>query len=553
MTKTNILIVGAGPTGLVCALTLALNGIPVRVIDKLDNLLVGQRGATIMPRTLELYHFLGILEDVTHLGNVAPQIKQFDGAGGSKVFPMFPIAAPTPAIPEPLVYFLGQDATCRILRDALKKLGVEVEMSATPSSLDQYDSGVRATIVRKHEGRSIEEIIEAGYVVGADGAKGVVRKLVGLSFMGESRESTGFLSGDLEVHGLDNTYWHSWGVPPNDQVMLRPTDRVKENVWFLIASGPNLDRDRGVSDFEYAKQFIRQVSKQPHMDIRSPYVGLSNWKPNIRMVETFQKERIFIAGDAAHVHSPTGGQGMNSSIMDAVNLGWKLSLACKHLAHPLLLETYTEERRPVIQDMLFYTTAILNNTFDKQRKTVESPWTRPASLSMLGVHYRWSSIVEGSQEVWPGEDADYQQQPHSDGAVDHLHAGDRAPDAPNVIDARTGDSRRLFDLYKVSRHTVLIFSDQRDQVASLVERIRLYPDATVTSVVIYAYEASIEVPDTTGADIVLHDKSGHAYRGYGVIAGEPVHLAIVRPDGIIGGLARDLEGLSLYFSRIFTA
>ncbi|THH13817.1 hypothetical protein EW146_g6442 [Bondarzewia mesenterica] len=142
-TLSDVLIVGSGPTGLVCALTLAQNGVPVRIIEKLSDYPAGQRGAGIMPRTLEIYDFLGLLGDVKAAGGPIPEILQYNAEGQpEKVFSIQPYCEPTPAIPEHNIYMLGQDAACRILRTHLKKYNIQVELSTELVSFEQHDDHV---------------------------------------------------------------------------------------------------------------------------------------------------------------------------------------------------------------------------------------------------------------------------------------------------------------------------------------------------------------------------------------------------------------------------
>ncbi|KAI0039056.1 hypothetical protein FA95DRAFT_1103746 [Auriscalpium vulgare] len=545
--SATVLIVGSGPTGLVCALTLAQNGVSVRVIEKLPHFPNGQRGSAIMPRTLDLYQFLGVLDDVNRVAFMAPPMKQYDSDGGATVFPMFTPALPSPAVPEPGMVFLGQAAACGILRERLKKFNVDVELGVRLTSLEQDAAGVTVKVTRGQGDLAVEETLQAQYVVGADGARGVVRKLLGFSMLGETLQSKGLLIGDMEVKGLDNAYWHTWGMPPNDNVTLRPTERKSENIFSLIATGATLDRTKAAQDFQYYRHFVREVTKDPNLEI-GEIEFLADWKPNIRMAEALQKERVFIAGDAAHVHSPTGGQGMNSSIMDAVNLGWKLALVSKNLAKTSLLGTYAEERLPVIKDMLFHSTALLKNTLDADRKSTANPWLRPDALLMLGVHYRWSSLVLDQRQAGKVEEA---INTYGSSIVSSIRAGDRAPDAPGLVNIRTGDICRLFDVYKVTYHTVLIFIDQAEDAGPALNTIARYPVGRIYSVVIYP-SSTAGIVDVPGADLAVHDHDHHACVGYGVPSGaETKDLVIVRPDGFVGALVSGDVGVESYFHNIY--
>ncbi|KAI0056058.1 hypothetical protein BV25DRAFT_1980634 [Artomyces pyxidatus] len=546
MTRTNdidVLVVGSGPTGLICALTLAQNGVSVRVVEKLEAFLQGQRGAAIVARTQELYHFLGVIEDIRREGNPCWDLKQYDGDGKIlKTYPFFPKSDPTPAVPEPDALMLGQDAHCDILRKHLHGYNVDVETSTAMVAFEQDEQGVSSRLVKKCEGTDKVEFVRAKYVVGADGAKD-------LPFLGESRDIMRFIVADIEVYGLENDdYWHSWGEPPNDQVVIRPTNRAREHKYFLWCSGPNLDHNRALEDSSYLRNFIYSVTKHPKLKV-GEFESLSEWRPNIRMTETFSRGRVFLVGDAAHVHSPMGGQGMNSGVMDSVNIGWKLSLVCKGVAPPSLLDTYSEERVPFVKQLLEQTTALLNNAFDRKRKADDSPWGRPISMNQLGVHYRWSSIVCDERVV--GGSGFVQASAYRTEYTDQLLGGDRAPDAPGLVDCRTGALTRLFDVFKPTHHTVVIFSDGQDYAQAIIA-LGSYPQGLVRSVVIRPRSSSA-LCDVDGVDLVVRDRDGHAYAAYvAEVPLVPMTIAIVRPDGVVGALVGGDAGIEKYFSTIFT-
>ncbi|KAA1469142.1 hypothetical protein DENSPDRAFT_848696 [Dentipellis sp. KUC8613] len=560
LSNVDVLVVGAGPTGLVTALTLAKNGVSVRIIDKLSQYALGQRGAGIMPRTLEVYHFLGVLKDVMRMGVSKLNMKAWKDGKPSKTLAMTVALEPTPTFPERRTCQLGQDAACSILREHLKVHGAHVELATELVHFEQGESSVTATVVKRQDGNEIEDTIKAKYVVGADGAKGVVRKLLDLTFLGETRDGVNILIGDAEVQGVDQDCWNRFGEGPSDIAIFRPTNRFAEDIYFFLVYGPNIDYDRAVEDHDYFRQFIYNIANLPELKI-GKIETISNYRPSIRLVNGFRKGRVFIAGasaDAAHVHSVTGAQGMNSSIMDAFNLSWKLALAIKGLASPSLLDSYETERLPVIKEMLQRTTSILNRTFVTENgksmpaapkdNDAESPWTRPTQLNQLGVDYRWSPIIV--DEVVNGlelKDKDEAKVLTASTYVveegGRLHAGDRAPDSPGLVDLKTGGTMRLFNIFGPDHHTLLVFTN--GDAASDLGPLARIPKGLVCTVVLRSQDAGAPADVAAGVDLVLQDKEGHAYSAY------DARVVVVRPDGVVGALLGGAEGVEKYMRGVF--
>ncbi|KAI0321902.1 FAD binding domain-containing protein [Amylostereum chailletii] len=543
--SVDVLVAGAGPTGLVAAISLVQHGVRVRIIDKLPHYFRGQRGAGIVPRVLEHYGLLGVLDDVKRDAlPFLPFMQYNDNGKPERTFEMSARIDATPDVPMPNSVMLGQDRACAILRDHLRTHGVEVELATELLDLEQDESGVTASVGKA--GAEERESIRVKYVVGADGAKGNSRRLLGVKLLGDAEYAGRMVIGDVEVHGLDREHWHKFGNQPGNVVTFRPTDRsAKENVYFFAGVGPDFDFARAVDDHDYLRQFVSTVAN--NSDIKLGRIeNVADWKPNVRMVDAFRVGRVFLAGDAAHIHSPTGGQGMNSSVMDAMNLGWKLSLVCKGLALPSLLDSYNEERLPVIQKMLQITTKLLVQTFNPSGSDApDSAWKRPASFRQLGVHCRWSSVVVdefGSEgEEGPAATASTYV---SGGRV---HAGDRAPDAPALVNVKTGVTTTLFKTFGSTYHTVLTFGSVDAGVVSAKYR------ATGVRIIVLLPKAAESLQENVAPDgsdvIVLRDNENHAYSAYN--AGEEPKIAIVRPDGVVGGLVKGKEGVDAYFSRVF--
>ncbi|OBZ66925.1 Pentachlorophenol 4-monooxygenase [Grifola frondosa] len=552
--ETPVLISGAGPSGLVAALTLVKNGVPVRIItNDPEHRAVGQRGAG--PRTLEYYNLLGILPDVLNGGASRRFIRIYKLPGGVeplKTFEMAPHVDPTPAIPYPNAVLIGQDHSEAILRSHLAKYGCHVELGTELRTLEQFPDHVLAHVVKTDGGVERTETIRCRWLIGADGARGVVRKQLGLSFLGETREGQRILFGDVDVQGLDRDHWHIWGDAATAIVVLRPTE-YDDNSFAIVTGSKDVDNQTLLKDREALIRLIHSTTNRDDLVI-GEFRSMSDFRPNIRMVDRFGAGRGFVVGDAAHTHSPTGGQGLNSSVQDAVNLSWKLALVEKGIAAPSLLETYTEERLPVIAEMLEKTTELLNKTM---RAGDLSAWDRRSgALDQLGVNCRWSSIVVDER----ASDTDEKNKPsdaYGTAGSTEVRAGDRAPDAPGLVVLRGADSTEetgaqtsLFQTFGISYHTVLLFTTDANVAKAASDILAGYPAGTTRCVVMLPAGAS-QFPVISGGSVLI-DQEGHAHVGYNVASGTST-IVIVRPDGTVGGVVLGVEGLRRYFKSIFSA
>ncbi|KAG2362732.1 FAD binding domain-containing protein [Suillus spraguei] len=536
-----VLIVGAGPVGLVAALTLLQNGISVRIIDKDPHHRIGQRGAGIWPRSLELYNFLDVKE-VNSLGRTAPPLRSYKPGTLEplRVSSIVPPMKDTPAIPFHTPKLMGQQLLDVILRRHLEKFSCSVEMGTELRSFEQSGEGVTATLTKN----GITETFDTKWIIGADGAKGVVRKQLGLTFLGETRDDVRMVTGDVCLTGvdLDRVHWHRFGNFNERGLSLRPTDEVGEDGWQFFLYGHELDMTKIAESEELVFETIASII--PTEITFSKVAWMSDFRANIRMVNKFGEGRVFVAGDAAHIHSPTGGQGLNSGVQDAFNLGWKLALVQKGFADKSLLETYSAERLPVISEMLGVTTSIL----DKATSSGDPTLGRSPVLFMLGINYRFSTIVldEFVNSV--------ERKPiNAYGVLDEecLEAGDRAPDAPNMLQVGSAvpDVTTLFGLYRPWHHTVLVFAPSLAGAIPILGALEAYDKSVVRSAVVVPSSASV-TPVASPADHVLVDREGYSYSAYLVEASQ-TKVFVIRPDGVIGAIVQGAEGMKKYFSKIF--
>ncbi|MEU2868422.1 FAD-dependent monooxygenase [Streptomyces olivoreticuli] len=493
MTTTAVLIVGAGPTGLTLACTLARAGVPVRIIDKSPAFHDGSRGKGLNQRSREVLADLGMGEEFTAAGNPRLVFRKYrDGVAVADHAPQEG-AAPAPDVPYATGLWIPQWRTEEILRAKLASYGVRVELGSEVAEFTQDQAGVAVTLA---DGRRVE----ASYLVGCDGARGMVRKALGVAFDGAAEPELA-LVGDVEVEGgLDRGYWHQW-IDEGGAVLLCPLPGTPR---WQLQSSPEPDSEGG-----YAKPSLEVFQRQLDRHARIPGLRLTNpgwlstYRVNVRLAERFRVGRVFLAGDAAHIHSIAGGLGMNTGIQDGYNLGWKLALVVSGAAGEGLLDTYEEERLPVAAWTLKITNERLRAVREGVRKAgVGTEAGFSSDLTTLGVGYGWSSLAWGGPE-----------------------AGERAPDAP-CRDALTGAPVRLFEVFAGPRFTLLGFGPE--SAAALARVSAACGELVRTSLV-----------DGGGAG--LADAEGHAWRAYGMAGREgggadgPGRagrggLVLVRPD-----------------------
>ncbi|KII92346.1 hypothetical protein PLICRDRAFT_50734 [Plicaturopsis crispa FD-325 SS-3] len=545
-----VLIVGAGPTGLVSALILAQHNLPVRIIDKSPTHFIGQRGAGIQPRTLEAYSVLGVLPQILNAAGPVLPMRQYALPGGREVVGTWRMSEPvesTAAVPYSSSVILGQDRAMKILREKLAEYGVHVELGVALSELTQDAENVSVQLVKTTpDGSEVPETATFRWVVGADGGKGAVRKQLGIPFLGETQDAH-VLIGEVRMTGMDHQHWHMWR-DAQTMVALRPTERVAEDDMFaFILSGEHVDYDECAADPAALWAALTALTGRADWTLKE-VVCAAVWRPNVRMAEAFQEGRVFLAGDAAHIHSPTGGQGMNSSVLDAMNLGWKLALVAKGLAPPSLLETYSDERMPVIAQMLDLTSALLQGVLSGPPSDA-APWRRGARLRQLGVNCRWSKIVVDADapevEVEELKKQAYGGQ-EEDEAKGRVRAGEGTRDAPGLVDWATGARTSLFEMLRATHHTAVVFADSAE-AGNIVGALKGFPAGTVQVVLLYP-RGSGSTSRFEGVYRVLVDGAEHAWKTYG---GEKGGVVIVRPDGVVGAVVRDAAGVNKYLEDIF--
>ncbi|KZT18220.1 hypothetical protein NEOLEDRAFT_1143696 [Neolentinus lepideus HHB14362 ss-1] len=553
-----VLIAGGGPVGLVVALCLRQNGVPVRVIDKVLTYHIGARASGVMPRTLEIYQFLGVLSDVMKASRPCPTICDYELPGGTNVvskFLMFAYTPPRPDRPYLNVRSLAQNLVQGILRSHLAKYDCQVELGTELRDFEDHGDHVVATLIRKNQdGTESTKSCKASYLVGSDGSRSTVRKLLRVNFDGETYEGLNMVFADVRVRGIEDIYWNKWGEMKNRMFTIRQMEN-DDHHW-VLAGGRNLDTTNLRGEPESMTQWIAELTGRSDIKV-DEVLSFTKYKPQMRMVREFSKGRVYLAGDSAHVHSPTGGQGLNNGVADAFALAWRLSLAYRSLASPELMSSYTEERGPIIKAMLEQTTALLEAASVSWGNFAQMGMGRNDRLPLyqLDINYRWSPVVladkscDRSSNGFPNRVSDQ---------MDPIHAGDRAPDAPGLVDlSATSDNlmKTLFQYFKPTHHTALIFTSAVTTIDSLLSALDEVPKNVVRSAVVLPGITVVRTDNIdkfvrrSSVDFALKDCENHAYSTYSVDPSKSV-VVIVRPDGMVGAIVGDGDGVRKYFRKI---
>ena len=332
MENAEVLIIGAGPTGLVLALWLTKTGVKVRIIDKAEKAGTTSRALVIHPRTLEFYNQLGIATRMVERG------VEIKGANlwisGERVGRLQFSNIHASISPFQFILGLPQDEQEEMLETELANLGVKVERSTELLSFEQSITGVRAQLIRT--GGAAEQC-EAQYLMGCDGARSVVRQQIGTDFPGGTYEETYYVA-DLKCKGLFELGEVNIAIDEADFLALFPLKGL--DVIRLVGTIRHDATTKKELSWNDVSEGIIQRLKLEVQEVR----WFSTYKVHHRVASFFHKGNVFLLGDAGHIHSPVGGQGMNTGIGDAVNLAWKIAAVIKDKAPLVLLDTYQPER-----------------------------------------------------------------------------------------------------------------------------------------------------------------------------------------------------------------
>ena len=339
---TDVLIVGAGPTGLMLANQLGRRGVRAMIIDRHAGPAQQTRAMAVQARTLEIYSRLGLAQPALELGRRANGANMWANGKWRARIPIGDIGKSLS--PFPFVLMLGQDDNERIMGEKLRDWGMAVQWNTELITFEQQPDSVTATL---KESDDTSRKVTAAYVAGCDGGRSTMRELSGIAFPGAPYEHVFFVA-DTEATGPmvpEELNVYLWQEGFHLFFPMRGTDR-----WRVIGILPRHLRERDDPPFEETIPAIRQEAGAELSFHDCSW--FSTYRIQHRCAERFRDGRCFLLGDAAHVHSPAGGQGMNTGLQDAYNLAWKLALVIEGRADATLLDTYEEERMPVAQRLL---------------------------------------------------------------------------------------------------------------------------------------------------------------------------------------------------------
>jgi len=501
--NTDVLIVGAGPTGLVLALWLARLGVRVRIVDKNAESGTTSRAMAVQARTLEFYAQLGIADKAVEQGRWAtaanlwsrgrPVARMAFGALGEGLSP-FPYA---------LIY--PQDEHERYLIECLAAEGVRIERNTEFAGFQHADVSVRAQLIKPNGTR---EFCRVGYLAGCDGAHSAVRERLGIGFPGGTYEHM-FYVADVEASGRPMNGELNIAFDCGDFVVIFP---LKDEKHARLIGMVRDERD-GKDDLTWNEVNKRAIERM-RIDVHKVN-WFSTYRVHHRVAEHFRGGRVFLLGDAAHIHSPVGGQGMNTGIGDAVNLAWKLASVLRG-AKPSLLETYETERIAFARHLVETTDQVFTQA-TSERLTPRlirmgiAPLFAPVffslrlarrllfrTISQIAIHYRGSDLSKGVAGAVHGGDRLPWVKLESNGELNdnndnfaplrsldwqvHVY-GEAKPDLRRECD-RFGLSLHIFPYGEETRHTGLrrnaAYLLRPDGYVALAE-----PDANVAAIASY--------------------------------------------------------------------
>lgn len=542
MQDNKVLIVGAGPTGLMMALNLHRHRVPFRIVDKKEGITAYSKAVGMQARSLEAFRDFKLDQKMIEQGNPVPRLEFW---GASKQIGRMDFSGLETEYPYLLL--IAQSETERVIEQALKQQGIEIEWNTEVLDIEFNQDNARATFVCQ----GTQSQGSYSWVVGCDGLHGIVRDKGGIPFIGKRGEELFAVADVIMTQGPDRLAGRGFiSADAIGVTLLFPLGKEQTRVVLDHCEFP----PHQVPSLEYIDAIIKQ---RVNKDFGAKKLFWSSvFHIQYKQASFFSKGRCFLAGDAAHVHSPIGGQGMNTGLQDVYNLAWKLALVYHGHAHPALLNTYHEERsvnakrllhgthlmtkigstknpilrflRPYVIHMIFGCTFIHDKIVFK--------------ISQLHVHYKKLSLSQEYATCWVT--------PHGKAFRKAPRAGERIVDiAIEVMDHP--ECRTFCDYLRGGTFHLVLFlsafpSKCEDQIMQIEEIHTQYPQIHIALVV----NNPREIPKIKWSGEVLLDSKGILHQRYGAL--KPC-MYLIRPDKYIGMRSPTISGKRVkeYLLKIF--
>ena len=514
--RSAVLIVGAGPTGLTLAIRLRQLGVDCMVIDKLVEPMPWSKALGLHSRTLEIFHALDVLESVRRLSNIQTAVTVHNDEGVLLTLDLTSLEAPFPSL-----LICPQGDLERILTERFEALGGRVWRGVSLQSFIQHGDSVAASLLVDGNIHRLD----CALLVGCDGAHSRVREQLGVSFDGVT-EKDHFLIADLDINwSLSRSSSHGFLLSAGSMIALPMPD-----CWRLVINqAASEDTESEVTLAPFRERLTAAFGECPPL-------GAPRWLTRFtihrRLASRYRQNRVLLAGDACHIQSPLGAQGMNTGIGDAFNLAWKLALFLGGMGGGRLLDSYERERRPVARAMLYSVDLLSRSSFSRNRLLrAGRDWVlkfmngRPGlgkrllrRASQLDINYRDSELVGSGSGDWPA------------GKVGP-EPGDRMPD---VRLGSADEVLHLIDLLRDPRHYLLIQLDDEPDSQQLVTAYALADRVPgefgdwVRTLIVAGSKAAKSLREMEEFDVsLLTDHHGELRHHYGAGAA----LWLMRPDG----------------------
>ncbi len=486
----DVVICGAGAAGLTLAIELARRGVAFRLVEQREQPFHGSRGKGIQPRSQEIFEDMGIVDRLFAAGGLYPVSRSHHADGTCTDAAVIEAAPATPAEPYRRPLMVPQFLTEAVMRDRLAELGHRVQFGHAVIGLELDANGVSVRLATS----TGEQTVRTRYLVGADGGRSFVRQALDIGFPGKTLGVRAVVA-DIVLHGLPRDAWHNFNEDdPQRRISLCP---LMGTALFQLQAPVPLDGDVDLS-VDGLADMVRVRTGRNDLAVLD-VCWASAYRMNARLADRYRDGRVFLIGDAAHTHPPTGGQGLNTSAQDAYNLGWKLATVLKG-APQALLDTYEQERRPIAASMLGLATTLLAQARRGDNR-------RGREVQQLDLAYAESSLT------LPAE-----------ARSGRIAPGNRAPDAP--LQGAGGQRVRLFEVLRGTHWTLL--GHEADRGAA--------PSRKGLHVHIIGHRGD------------LRDVEGHFVEAYGVQPGE---WLLIRPDGYVAAVVDTphLAALLAHFER----